>query len=205
MFHFVLAVVLHLAPLPFFLLSLVRDMMAIMLMIRMTPIVDPIPQFWVTRKCCSTAVPSVITRFPPIRRVSMNSDNDGMKTAWKATAHAAHRQRKDDPSQRLHPCRTQVLACYDQGRVQLFDRIEDWQYHKRQLDVGRHENETEVREEDLLGTDAHEAQELVDRTALTEQTDEGIGLQQKIDPGRRMIKDSQSCLCFVRLRNSAVG
>ena len=36
-----------------------------------------------------------------------------------------------------------------------------------------------------MGTDAHEAQELVDRTALTEQTDEGIGLQQKIDPGRQ--------------------
>ena len=47
----------------------------------MTPIVEPIPQFWLTRKCCSTAVPSVITRFPPISRVSMNNDSDGMKTA----------------------------------------------------------------------------------------------------------------------------
>ena len=159
--------------------------MAIMLMIRITPIVEPIPQFWVTRKCCSTAVPKVMTRFPPISRVSMNSDRrrneDGLETA----AHAAQRQRKDDPRQSLHPCCAQVLAGYDQGRVQLFDRIEDRQDHERQLDVSRHENETEVREQDLLGTDAHEAQELIDRPTLTEQTDEGIGLQQEIDPCRQ--------------------
>ncbi len=108
-------------------------------------------------------------------------NEDGLETA----AHAAQRQRKDDPRQSLHPCCAQVLAGDDQGRVQLFDRIEDRQDHERQLDVGRHENETEVREEDLLGTDAHEAQKLVDRPALTEQTDEGIGLQQEVDPCRQ--------------------
>ncbi|MPM93385.1 hypothetical protein SDC9_140522 [bioreactor metagenome] len=103
----------------------------------------------------------------------------------KTAAHTAQRQGKDDPRQSLHPCCTQVLTCDDQGRVQLFDRIEDRQDHERQLDVSRHENETEVREQDLLGTDAHEAQELVDRSALAEQTDEGIGLQQEIDPRRQ--------------------
>ena len=49
--------------------------------INTTPIVEPIPQFCVTKKCCSTAVPSVITRFPPIKRVNMKSESDGINTA----------------------------------------------------------------------------------------------------------------------------
>ncbi len=48
---------------------------------RKTAIVEPMPQSCVTRKCCSMAVPKVITRFPAIRRVIMNRDNAGMKTA----------------------------------------------------------------------------------------------------------------------------
>lgn len=51
-------------------------------MIKITPIVEPIPQFCVTKKCCSIAVPKVITRFPPIRRVSMNKEREGINTAW---------------------------------------------------------------------------------------------------------------------------
>ena len=48
---------------------------------KITPMVDPIPQFCVTRKCCSIAVPNVITRFPPIKRVNIKSESDGIKTA----------------------------------------------------------------------------------------------------------------------------
>ena len=46
-----------------------------------TAIVEPIPQFWVVKKCSSTAVPSVMTLFPPIKRVNMKSDKLGIKTA----------------------------------------------------------------------------------------------------------------------------
>ena len=44
--------------------------------------VEPIPQFCVTRNCCSIAVPSVITLLPAISRVIMNSDRAGMNTTW---------------------------------------------------------------------------------------------------------------------------
>ncbi len=108
-------------------------------------------------------------------------NEDGLKAA----ADTAQRQRKDDPGQSLHPCRTQVFAGYDKRRLQFFDRIEDRQDHERQLDVGRHKNETEVREQNLLGTYPHEAKELIHCSALAEQTDEGISLQQQIDPGRQ--------------------
>src|SRR5690606_2903529 len=53
-----------------------------MAMIKKTAIVDPIPQSWVTRKCCSMAVPRVITRLPAISLVSINKDKDGIKTTW---------------------------------------------------------------------------------------------------------------------------
>ena len=66
---------------PLFLLP-VTAMMANMMRIKNTAIVAPIPQSCVTRKCCSIAVPSVITRFPAIKRVSMNSDKAGMKVTW---------------------------------------------------------------------------------------------------------------------------
>ena len=53
-----------------------------MVKIRITPMVEPIPQFCVVKKCCSIAVPSVITRFPPIKRVSMKRLKLGIKTDW---------------------------------------------------------------------------------------------------------------------------
>ena len=49
---------------------------------RKTAIVEPIPQFCVTKNCCSMAVPSVMTLFPAISLVIMNNDKAGMKTTW---------------------------------------------------------------------------------------------------------------------------
>ncbi|MNO01273.1 hypothetical protein D3C81_2213720 [compost metagenome] len=41
------------------------------------------PQSWVTRKCCSMAVPRVITRLPVTSRVIINRDSAGINTAWQ--------------------------------------------------------------------------------------------------------------------------
>lgn len=51
--------------------------------IKKTAIVEPIPQSCVTKKCCSIAVPSVMTRFPAIKRVIIKRDKAGMNTAWQ--------------------------------------------------------------------------------------------------------------------------
>lgn len=66
---------------PLFPMPVNRTMMN-MIKNKNTEIVAPIPQSCVTRKCCSMAVPSVMTRFPAINLVNMNSDNDGMNTTW---------------------------------------------------------------------------------------------------------------------------
>ncbi len=57
-------------------------------------------QFLRRQKCCSMAVPSVITRFPPIKRVSMKRLRLGPKTDC-ATSHAIHWKRKDDIAESL--------------------------------------------------------------------------------------------------------
>lgn len=54
---------------------------AIIKIIKITPIVDPIGQFIVDMKYSSIAVPKVITQLPPINLVNMNNDNEGIKTA----------------------------------------------------------------------------------------------------------------------------
>ncbi|CDN45407.1 hypothetical protein BN871_HK_00030 [Paenibacillus sp. P22] len=59
------------------------NMISTMTIIKNTAIVEPMPQSCVTRKCCSMAVPSVMTRLPATSRVIMNSDSAGMNTAWQ--------------------------------------------------------------------------------------------------------------------------
>ena len=61
--------------------------------------------------------------------------------------------------------------------------IEDGQNHKWKLDVACDKDKGEIRKEQLLRTDSYEFQELVNRAILTKNSDKGISLKEKIDPG----------------------
>lgn len=106
----------------------------------------------------------------------------GNKNRLAAGLHAAERQREDNPAERRPRRCPKIPRREDKRWIELLQRVEDRQDHKRDKDIDRYKNKAEIGKQNLLRADAYKLEHAVNRAVCAKEAEERVSLEQQVDP-----------------------